>query len=322
MSMTLLVETGEHGVWSTTSRATLWPEDALPEATKRPTSIRLLPLTNRLKHDNEHVATIEEVDPSSGEMVDPLLSQAVNERKAHLATWLPAVIHLTTSSKNAQERQPTVHIAALTVAHRDIPRLQKRIMPLAGTYVPTEDVLVDEQQPSSTMEASSLAESMEASPLSKSRQATMGTLWVDPALDFIWPVRSPLITSGFGPRWGSYHYGLDIVSRQQDLTIVAARSGQVIFSERVASGYGNLIILDHGDGLTTYYAHLKKRFVKEGEFVRAGTPIGIMGSVGHTTGVHLHFEVREHDVPKDPRHYLHAFHEETDEPPRWAEGPS
>ncbi|MDY0322880.1 MAG: M23 family metallopeptidase [Candidatus Carbobacillus sp.] len=313
MSMTLLIETGEHGVWSVSSRATLWPEDALPEATKRSTSIRLVPLTNRLKSDNEHLSSVEGTVEGTGVGDDPALSQAVNERKAHLATWLPHSIHLRTSSKKDRKTQQTVQIAALTVAHRDIPRLQQRITPLAGTYVPTEDMLVDARQPSSEMEASSLGASM---------QAAVGTIWVDPALDFIWPVRSPFITSGFGPRWGSYHYGLDIVSRQNDLTIVAARSGQVILSERVASGYGNLIIMDHGDGLTTYYAHLKKRFVKEGDFVRAGTPIGMMGSVGNATGVHLHFEVREHDIPKDPRHYLHVPPEATDAPSRMAEGPS
>ncbi|MBE3597037.1 MAG: M23 family metallopeptidase [Hydrogenibacillus sp.] len=117
---------------------------------------------------------------------------------------------------------------------------------------------------------------------------------------FVWPVESPEVTSGFGMRWGRFHYGLDIISRSGERTIVAARSGIVRLSARVSGGYGNLIIIDHDDGLKTYYAHLARRLVAEGEFVRAGTPIGIMGDVGEATGIHLHFEIRRDQQPLNP----------------------
>lgn len=117
---------------------------------------------------------------------------------------------------------------------------------------------------------------------------------------FSWPVLQPELTSRFGPRWGKYHYGIDMISRNGDVEIKAAKTGRVVKSERTAGGYGNLVILDHGDGLYTYYAHLSKRFVKEGELVRAGEILGIMGDTGNTTGVHLHFEVRKKHEPLNP----------------------
>ncbi|QZA32971.1 MULTISPECIES: M23 family metallopeptidase [Hydrogenibacillus] len=117
---------------------------------------------------------------------------------------------------------------------------------------------------------------------------------------FLWPVEAPRVTSPFGPRWGRFHYGVDLVSARGDRIIRAARSGIVRLSGRLAGGYGNLIILAHGDGLETTYAHLARRFVREGELVRAGEPIGLMGAEGHATGIHLHFEIRQNDRPLDP----------------------
>jgi murein DD-endopeptidase MepM/ murein hydrolase activator NlpD len=66
------------------------------------------------------------------------------------------------------------------------------------------------------------------------------------------------------------------------------------------SSYGNIVIIDHGMGVETRYAHLSKLIAREGDFVAAGTPIGEVGRTGRATGTHLHFEVREHDQPIDP----------------------
>ncbi|GAA4861228.1 M23 family metallopeptidase [Paenibacillus vulneris] len=118
---------------------------------------------------------------------------------------------------------------------------------------------------------------------------------------FIWPVYRPKLTSDYGQRWGSFHPGTDMVSEQSN--IMAADYGTVSFAGW-KTGYGNCIILDHQNGYSTLYGHLSKIAVTEGENVQKGEKIGIMGSTGNATGVHLHFEVRKGDVQQNPLKYL------------------
>ncbi|MGE0020698.1 MAG: peptidoglycan DD-metalloendopeptidase family protein [Draconibacterium sp.] len=106
------------------------------------------------------------------------------------------------------------------------------------------------------------------------------------------------VISRFGPRSGRMHTGTDIKKLKGD-TIYAAYDGQVTMS-RYYHGYGNLVVLDHGNSLETYYAHLSKFLVKPGEPVRIGMPIGLAGATGRATTTHLHFEIREEGKPYDP----------------------
>jgi murein DD-endopeptidase MepM/ murein hydrolase activator NlpD len=117
---------------------------------------------------------------------------------------------------------------------------------------------------------------------------------------FIWPVSGP-VTSGFGPRWGSFHEGIDI-SAACGTPIRAAASGQVIYGGWM-DGYGNIVVIDHGGGLATAYAHQSAIYVSSGS-VSQGQTIGAVGSTGHSTGCHLHFEVRVNGTPVDPLGYL------------------
>lgn len=116
-----------------------------------------------------------------------------------------------------------------------------------------------------------------------------------------WPAQGP-VTSEFGPRWGRMHEGLDI-GGSTGQTVMAARSGQVASTGR-QGGYGNLVLIDHGDGITTAYAHLNSIEVSPGQSVEAGQRIGGMGCTGRCTGTHLHFEVRSGGQAQNPRGYL------------------
>lgn len=116
---------------------------------------------------------------------------------------------------------------------------------------------------------------------------------------FCMPTPSRVVTSNFGARWGRQHKGLDIKVYTGD-TIRAAFSGKVRITNYEAAGYGYYVVIRHGNGLETIYAHLSKQLVKENENVRAGDPIGLGGSTGRSTGSHLHFETRLCGVALNP----------------------
>ena len=115
----------------------------------------------------------------------------------------------------------------------------------------------------------------------------------------IWPVSGPVV-SGFGMRWGRMHEGIDIAA-PTGAPIRAAASGSIIYSGWMG-GYGNLVVIDHGGGLATAYAHLSS--FGAGGHVAQGQTIGYVGCTGHCFGPHLHFEVRVNGSPVDPLGYL------------------
>ncbi|HJT25738.1 MAG TPA: M23 family metallopeptidase [bacterium] len=100
----------------------------------------------------------------------------------------------------------------------------------------------------------------------------------------------------------AFHEGLDLAPGW-GARVVASQDGKVLFAA-IRAGYGRLIILDHGGGLTSYYAHLDEILVKPGQFVKRGALIGKVGNSGRTTGPHLHFEVRLNGKPRNPLLYL------------------
>lgn len=107
---------------------------------------------------------------------------------------------------------------------------------------------------------------------------------------YIWPAKG-VLSSGFGPRWGRMHRGIDIAA-PIGTPIYAAADGEVISAGWNNGGYGNLVKIRHGDGSVTFYAHSSKIFVQTGERVTQGQQIAAIGSTGFSTGPHLHFEVR------------------------------
>jgi murein DD-endopeptidase MepM/ murein hydrolase activator NlpD len=116
-----------------------------------------------------------------------------------------------------------------------------------------------------------------------------------------WPVSAP-ITSPFGWRWGRMHEGIDL-GAAYGTPIAAAAAGTLIYAGWLG-GYGNLTVIDHGGGLATAYGHQSRIAVSVGQQVARGEIIGYDGSTGHSTGPHLHFEVRVNGQAVDPLGYL------------------
>lgn len=119
---------------------------------------------------------------------------------------------------------------------------------------------------------------------------------------FLMPAPGPL-SSPFGMRWGRMHQGIDIAS-PIGTPVKAADHGRVVFAG-VKAGYGNCVIIDHGNGYETLYGHLDKIMAAEGDIVEKKELIAHSGNTGRSTGPHLHFEIRERGEPVNPLLFLH-----------------
>lgn len=123
----------------------------------------------------------------------------------------------------------------------------------------------------------------------------------------MYPTIGP-VTSNFGwrthPILGTerFHSGIDFGADYGSL-VYASERGRVIYADWYG-GYGNAVIIDHGNGMTTLYAHCSELYVKDGDMVEKGQPISAVGSTGFSTGPHLHFELRANGEPLDPAAYL------------------
>ena len=112
------------------------------------------------------------------------------------------------------------------------------------------------------------------------------------------------MTSSYGEVRGStYHKGIDI-AKDTGEDVYASLGGKVISAGYNNGGYGNLIIVDHGNNIKTYYAHLNEIYVSEGDYIDKGNIIGTIGSTGYSTGPHLHFELRINNTPVNPINYI------------------
>ena len=139
------------------------------------------------------------------------------------------------------------------------------------------------------------------------RQASLSDWVAATTAPTLWPVMGP-ITGPFGSRIdpfngeGAFHSGVDISCRYGQ-PIMAPADGVVTYAS-FYSGYGRMIVIDHGNGITTRYGHLSGFAVTDGQTLRKGQVIGYVGMSGRSTGAHLHYEVRIHDTPVNPHKYL------------------
>ena len=175
------------------------------------------------------------------------------------------------------------------------------IQQLAANENETEAALADleAEQDALWAEAQRLSDQLVA------QQAANGQSTESNPGGYIWPVNSRYITSTMGGRnspggiGSTNHKGTDIGRVGYTSSIYAAKSGTVIVSQ-YSSSYGNYVVISHGSGNTTLYAHMSSRKVEVGQYVNQGDVIGITGSTGNSTGPHLHFEVTENGVRVNP----------------------
>jgi murein DD-endopeptidase MepM/ murein hydrolase activator NlpD len=136
----------------------------------------------------------------------------------------------------------------------------------------------------------------QAAPATPKKEATPApkatTAKPKPAPAWVTPMPGGQITSCFGQRWGVLHAGIDLAA-DEGTPIRAAASGTVVAAGWAFAGYGISVMIDHGNGFQTHYAHQSRTVVQLGQKVKAGQVIGYEGSTGDSTGPHLHFEVHQ-----------------------------
>lgn len=167
-------------------------------------------------------------------------------------------------------------------------------------FLPETENFTEDSEPDDFLDEASAIDEMETDSAALAEE-NLDTIYVDMKKAAL-PLESGRITSPYGFRHYRIHKGLDIGLKRGD-TIRAAFPGKVVRVRYERRGYGRYIVLEHRDcGITrTVYAHLSKQLVKVGDFVEAGSVIGLGGNTGRSTGPHLHFETRIGDMPFDPR---------------------
>lgn len=164
----------------------------------------------------------------------------------------------------------------------------------AGTHTVTDlvtykgDAEYDREQLQETVQVAAIAEIIKRGTKSKPT--------------YMYPLTNWNITSRYGYRWGRLHAGTD-VGVPIGTTVRASRGGQVTVAGWVG-GYGNCVMIDHGDGVVTVYGHLNECLVSVGQYVNQGETIALSGNTGRSTGPHLHFEIRIGGSAVDPEPYL------------------
>lgn len=200
-------------------------------------------------------------------------NQELFDKKDELASILKS---RTAVLEEQSERKAELNVQ-LTALRESLGIKKSRESNLLDEVASTKDLLVEQQ--------------------AKNAVASLGTS----NEGFIWPLNGA-VTSLYGPRWGRMHTGIDIdgVTGQP---LIAAKEGRVVMAAPY-SGYGNTVILDHGGGYGTLYAHMSAFNTTAGAFVEQGDVIGYVGCTGSCTGDSTHFEVRVNGNPVDPMPYL------------------
>ncbi|TNF86356.1 MAG: peptidoglycan DD-metalloendopeptidase family protein [Gammaproteobacteria bacterium] len=194
--------------------------------------------------------------------------------------------------------QPGDNMHSIAFLLETTPRQLQRANPWAnsGTLQPGMRLSVPRQLPNhdlATLEPDNLGQPRSAPEDIQLRSA-----------EFVWPLRHFEVSSHFGNRRGRLHSGIDLRA-PRGTPIHAAADGRVKFSGH-KNGYGRMIVIDHGKGIETAYAHNERNLVARGQRVSQGQVIARIGRSGNATGYHLHFEFRRYGQALDPIHRMQA----------------
>jgi murein DD-endopeptidase MepM/ murein hydrolase activator NlpD len=234
---------------------------------------------------------------------DERIAQEVENAKVKMTATRNA-----TRKTRAQVAETTRAVAARTAEQRAVrDRLAWSQRELATARRDKRDALSDvREDKQAALDHMAELQAQSAALASRIRSAQSSAVVPGPtgspsAAGFIWPVHG-ILTSTFGWRWGRMHEGIDHAV-STGTPVVAAASGTVIVAGWMG-GYGNLVVIDHGNGIATAYGHNTSVAVSYGQSVAQGQLISYSGSTGHSTGPHVHFEVRVNGTPVDPLGYL------------------
>ncbi len=242
---------------------------------------------------------INEIMDADQRVIDDLqaLQEEIRDKKASLEDSRAASEEARSQLVSQKEELNTQRAAA--------DALVKEIQANESEYQSTLDALAAEEE-AVQEEIVRLSRELAA------QQAAQGLPSGSAAGGYIWPVSSRRITSRFGNRntgiagASTNHTGVDIGGVGYTTPVQAAKAGTVIVSQQ-SSGYGNYVVVSHGSGNTTLYAHMSSRSVSGGDYVNQGDVLGITGSTGISSGPHLHFEITENGQRIDPLTYLTGY---------------
>ena len=248
-----------------------------------------LELLNRIGQQDERIAS--SLDRTRTELQQ---TRAATEQARQDAVRSEALIASETEAQRATRDRIVANRDALAAAESDKTNALASVREDRASFVAEADGLA--------AQSAALAEKIAAA---QRAQATASTVSAPaPSVSsgqLGWPAAGP-VTSGFGSRWGRMHDGIDIAVGP-GTPVHAAAAGTVIYAGWM-SGYGNIVVIDHGNGLSTAYAHNSSLIVGEGATVGRGFIVALSGNTGHSTGPHVHFEVRVNGAPVDPLVYL------------------
>jgi murein DD-endopeptidase MepM/ murein hydrolase activator NlpD len=252
--------------------------------------------TTSLQEAGRREAMLNLVQSNTTELIGVL--RATREDQADAAKALQQARAAVTARAGAETKQAAVLRESQQVQQRVHDELQGRI---AHLQQESQILAAQEGQLQALLKARTASVSTPAAAAARPADAPAPRAPRAATGGFIWPVDGP-VTSEFGPRWGSFHPGIDIAD-PEGTPISASKTGTVVFAGP-NGGYGNFVIIDHGDGTATAYAHQSRIGSSEGEHVSQGQTIGYVGSTGFSTGNHLHFEIRVNGSAVNPRNYL------------------
>lgn len=238
-------------------------------------------------------AMLQQVADRDADVID-LLKAAREDQQIEQA-------RLDDARRVAEERQAAVEarLAEVEASRAEKARLAVALEGRVSSYQAEVDALAAQESAVQSLIQRKEAEARARA--SRSAGAVVGDPGRVSASGLVWPVRGR-VTSEYGWRWGRMHQGIDIAARS-GTPIIAANSGVVIQAGRMG-GYGNVVIVDHGSSFSTVYAHQSRIAARNGQAVSRGQVIGYVGSTGHSTGPHLHFETRVNGRAQNPRRYL------------------